>query len=461
MPNPFTLTRFAGRSGHAPVRNIGRFGLLTLIAMGVLLLAGGPGHAAETAEATVAEETRVAARATDSGAAAPAAATADAQAADAKATDEKDDDKKPVKAYYKKGLHISTDDEKFSATINWRAQLRLTDLSSSDLVGEEDGVEEETGFLIRRARFKIKGHAYRTWLKYYLEYGLAGNILLTFQFDVQPIEEAGLRVGQYKVLYNRERVDSSGKQQFVDRSIVNNPFTVDRQSGFTALGHLFKGTRGDSKYALGVFTGTGRGGPLDDDRRPMYVGRWQWNFLKRDLAFSQSDTKPHEKAAASFALAASSNVSRYTRFSSSGGGQLPGFDDGVSGQYKLQQWMAEYAHQFKGFSFQGEYHEKRVDDRVNNQITDLRGFYAQVGYFFHQAFPSFPRPLEFALRVAQVDSDGAVDFPADREATLGMNWFFSGHSNKLSADFSRLESSGEFGTEDDGWRARLQWDITF
>ena len=367
----------------------------------------------------------------------------------------------PVKVHYKRGFHIESADGNYATKMNFRAQLRLTDLSSPDLVGEEDGVEEESGFRIRRARFKMKGHIYRPWLKYKFEYGLEGNVLLTWSFDVALLEQATLRAGQWKVLYNRERVDSSGKQQFVDRSIVNSPFTVDRQQGLSLQGRLFKGTRGSSEYAAGVFTGTGRGGELDGDRRPMYSARWQWNFLKRPLPFSQSDIERHQKAAASLALAASSNVSAYTRFSSSGGGQIPGFSDGQQEQYKIQQWMAEYSHKYRGLSVQAEYHQKRIDDRVNQQVSELRGFYAQLGYFFSERFRKFPKPLELAWRVAAVDSTQGVELPADREATMALNWFFFGHDNKLTADVSYLMSEGELGTEDTGWRARFQWDVSF
>jgi len=328
-------------------------------------------------------------------------------------------------------------------------------------VGEEDGIEEEAGFQIRRARLKLDGHAYRPWLKYKMEYGIAASVLLTWQMDMERREDVGLRVGQYKVLYNRERLDSSGKLQFVDRSIVNSPFTVDRQSGLTVRGWLSKGTRGDSMYAFGVFTGTGRGGSLDEDRRPMYTGRWQWNFLKRDLPFSEGDLKRRTEPAASFALAASSNRSAFTRFSSSGGGQLPGFEPGEPGQYKLQQWMAELAYHYRGLSIQGEYHWKRIDDRVNDQISELWGFYAQAGYFFHEVFESFPSPLELAVRIANVDSLDGIEIPADKEATVAANWFFIGHNNKLTIDVSRLESTLAAGNEDKGWRARLQWDISF
>jgi hypothetical protein len=377
--------------------------------------------------------------------------------------EKKDEEKEGsgVEVHYKDGLHIKSKDGKFAGRIRWRAQLRATAVSSEDLVGEEDGVEESAGFQVRRARFKFDGHAYRQWLRYYLEYGIAQGVMLTFQFDLQPSEGIGVRIGQYKVLYNRERVASSGNQTFVDRSIVNSPFTLDRQTGPTVMGRLFKGSWADSRYAGGVFTGTGRGGGLDEDREPMFIGRWQWNFLRRDLGFGQSDVRRRPKPAGSLAFAASTNVGRYTRFSSSGGGQLPGFEDGETGQYKLEQWMLEFAYQGRGLAILGEYHFKRVDDRVNQEITELDGWFAQAGYFFHEAFGGFPRPLELAVRVARVDSQQGVLLPGDRELTFAGNWFFNGHNNKITFDTSNLKTTLPRGSEDTAWRFRLQWDVSF
>ena len=51
--------------------------------------------------------------------------------------------------------------------------------------------------------------------------------------------------------------------------------------------------------------------------------------------------------------------------------------------------------------------------------------------------------------------------PADREATLASNFFFASHDNKLTADLSYLKSTLPGGGDDTGWRARLQWDISF
>ncbi|HUV12424.1 MAG TPA: porin, partial [Acidobacteriota bacterium] len=71
-------------------------------------------------------------------------------------------------------------------------------------------------------------------------------------------------------------------------SIVNREFTVDRQPGVMLAGHLWPGRRTDSWYLFGVFTGNGRGSS-NDDCSMMWFARYQWNFLGRDLPYSQSD----------------------------------------------------------------------------------------------------------------------------------------------------------------------------
>ncbi len=361
---------------------------------------------------------------------------------------------------YDKGVEIESEDGNFRVHIDWRAQLRYSTVESDEHPGVGDPIESTEEFSINRARFKMGGHAYRPWLAYYLEYDLVGSRLLDLRFMIQPISGLGLRVGQYKVIYNRERVDSSGKQQFVERSIATKTFTLDRQQGLNLEGRLFEGRRGDSRYALGVFTGTGRGGGSDTDGRPLIMARWQWNFLRRDLGFSQSDIGRREEPAASLAFGAASNRSPYTRFSSDGGGQLEGFEEGESGQYDVKQAMVELAYQGRGLSFQGEYHWKEVEDRVATETTDFTGYYLQAGSFPAEALPWFPDALELALRYAKIDREQDSRLSA-KESTLVGNWFFAGHRNKLSADLSYLETDVIDADADDAWRFRLQWDVSF
>jgi hypothetical protein len=44
---------------------------------------------------------------------------------------------------------------------------------------------------------------------------------------------------------------------------------------------------------------------------------------------------------------------------------------------------------------------------------------------------------------------------------LGANWFFAGHANKLTVDFSRLSLDQITGSDLVDYRVRVQWDVSF
>jgi phosphate-selective porin len=291
--------------------------------------------------------------------------------------------------------------------------------------------------------------------------------VIDWRADIAKWSWGGIRVGQWKIDLNRERVDSSGRQQFVERSIANRVFTIDRQVGIQLRGRAFKDTGADLRYWAGVFNGEGRS-VRNNDNGLMYMGRLQWNFLGRDLSWRQTDVEYTELPTGSLAIAGATNTGSCTRWSSSGCGNLDGFQSPASAatdQFKMSQAVQEFAFKYRGLSLQQEYHEKTIRDRASGTKHELTGGYLQAGYFFHNRFPNIPAPLEFAARYAFVDEPNAVDRALEnerREFTLGANWFFSGHANKLTFDLSRLTlDDGLLGLDDSDTRVRLQWDVSF
>lgn len=364
--------------------------------------------------------------------------------------------------YGPSGLVIQSGDGNYRAQIRFRIQFRVTHPFDEDPVaGEDFALADATSLAIRRARFKIGGHAIRPWIDYFVEYDFPSSRLLDFRVTLTRLPWLHFRIGQWKVEFNRERRDSSGEQQFVDRSIVNAPFTVDRQQGLELTGRVLKGTVLDSTYFAGVFTGTGANERANDDSRPMWMARYQWNPFGRELPFSQSDVQGRAQPAASLAVAGVWNRSPFTRFSSAGGGALPGFELGGPGRYSVHQWMEEAALHWRGFSFQHEFHWKTVDDNETGVETRLRGTYVQAGAFVFRPEPEQPKGLEVAARYAVVDPSSTVDDDRQEEVTAAANWFFRGHSNKVSVDVSRLALE-QAGLPDRVFhRARAQWDVQF
>lgn len=391
------------------------------------------------------------------------------------------DEQFPVTAKHtSKGFRFETRDSNWRTDLQWRAQTRFTTPYRSDpRQVSAFNAEDQSNFEARRLRMKIGGHGFKPWLKYYFEVDLqpsrdvddssssSSARVIDWRIDIAKWDWGGIRIGQWKIDMNRERVDSSGRQQFVERSIANRVFTIDRQVGVQLRGHLFKETPADMRYYVGVFNGEGKGVNNTDDNM-MYMGRLQWNFLGRDLAWRQTDVEFTELPTGSLALAGASTKGSCTRWSSSGCGNLDGFERAANAapdQYEINQVVQEFAFKYRGFSAQQELHRKRIRDTVSGVSSELTGGYAQAGYFFHHIFPSVPAPLELAVRYAYVDEPNALNLAFENgreEFTIGANWFFKGHNNKLTLDYSRLKLDDSILNQNESEnRLRFQWDVSF
>ena len=363
--------------------------------------------------------------------------------------------------YGSKGFELSTADGNYKLQIQSRLQFRYAYPFDTDPVTFSDFQDEITQtFKINRARLKVGGNVFQPWIKYYWEYDFPGTNLLDFRLMLEKFKFLKLKVGQWKIHYNRERIISSGKQQTVERSILTRPFTIDRQQGISFYGRLKGKSIIDFNYWFSVLTGTGRGSRSNDDNHLMFMSRIQWNCFGRELAFTSSDTKYHKLPTGLIAIAGVTNRSPYTRFSTGGGGQLEGFQSGGPGQYRVNQFLVETAFMHKGFSWQQEFHWKEIDDKVNNETTILIGNYLQAGYFFHYLWDFIPEQLETAFRFALYNPDRTTEGDYRREYSFNMNWFFKDHLNKLTAEISYLDLQRSLSEVVSGWRFRLQWDVS-
>ena len=378
------------------------------------------------------------------------------------------------------GFRFETRDGNWRTDLQWRAQTRFTTPYRSDPRQISSfNAETQNNFEARRLRMKIGGRGFKPWLSYYFEVDLqpsrdtddsssaSSARVIDWRIDIAKWDWGGIRLGQWKIDLNRERVDSSGRQQFVERSIANRVFTMDRQVGIQIKGHIFKETPADMRFWAGVFNGEGRS-VNNTDNDMMYMGRLQWNFLGRDLSWRQTDVEYTDRPTGSLAIAGFTTTGTCTRWSSSGCGNLDGFErpaNAVTDQYDIDQVVQEFAFKYRGFSAQQEYHRKTIEDNASGLEHELTGGYVQAGYFFHNVFPEFPEELELAVRYAFVDEPNRSDLLLEnerRETTIGANWFFNGHNNKITLDYSRLTLDDTFFAQDeDDNRLRLQWDVSF
>jgi phosphate-selective porin OprO/OprP len=355
--------------------------------------------------------------------------------------------------YHWPGLKLNGD--WITADVKLRAQLRLT---STHIESGFTNADEDREAKVNRSRIKVGGMLITPQLDYYTEYDFPSEKLLDLRFSYKLKElPMNIRIGQWKVPYNRERIDSSGKQQFIDRSIANKWFTLDRQRGVAFYGHIAEQTSFDSTYNFAITQGTGRNGEGSSDK-PQWLARWEWNFLKRATVFSQSNAAKNDVPIGSLTFGASESHGVYTAFSSAGGGQLPGFTSGDEDAYEISQYMQETYFQHQGFSWQQELHTKKVEDRRDGTETNITGGYMQAGYFPAAHWDNWPQPLEFAIRFAKVRLTESQSGD-HKETSLVMNWFLSGHNNKISVDYSFGKDNTTFGNKENYQITRLQWDF--
>jgi len=360
-----------------------------------------------------------------------------------------------------KGFEFHFFDDSYLLQVDFRGQFRASFTDFEKFPDpNEDFPESGTTLAINRARIKIGGHVFKPYYTFYFEQDLVGANLLDFRVQLEKLPYLKLRVGQWKVRYTRERVISSGKQQGLDRSILNRVFTVDRQQGVSLYGNIDAGSAANFSYWASALTGTGRGGSTVDGNNLMYMLRLQWNPNGEVLGWSGSDLENHDRFISSIALAGVTNQSRYTSFSTSGGGQLFGFEEGVTDQYKVDQLLFETAFKWRGWSWHQEFHFKRIDDRVNLEETTLIGNFFQLGYFPSHALSNFPQKMELFGRYAVYDPNDVLKDDLNSEYTLGLNWFFKGHKNKLTLEYSYLEFDQFVPEFESGHRVRLQWDVS-
>ncbi len=359
--------------------------------------------------------------------------------------------------YGSKGWEFEFDD-KFLMRLQWRLQFRMEFQSRNPLffIPEEDALNGS--FNIQRARLKVGGYAYNPWLKWYLEYDFPSGYLLNWEFTIAKRKGIQLRLGQWKLRFNSERYISSGKQQVVERSISNRYFTFDRQIGVLAQGTLWEGRKGCSSYFVGLFNGNGRMA-RNDDGKFMFFARYQWNFSRKVMTMTYGDLLRVQKPEGFIAFNYAHNKSAYTRFSSDGGGNLPGYDIGEKQQYLLNQYNLEFFFKYKGFSFSNENHIKNIYDDLLKQRSEIYGGYVMAGYFFSEILDFMPEKLEIIARYALVNNVAFFDIPI-HEYSIGANWFFSGHRNKLTADFSYIQSQ-DFIDAEANYRFRLPCDVSF
>ncbi len=375
-----------------------------------------------------------------------------------------EDSTPPVSAEWGQGLLFHSDDDLFSMQIRGRMQIQgfvESGVSSTDPASAD--------FMIRRARLVFRGHLLDAHLEYYVQLGMAPRDmepdLLVPVRDAQiawtGLRDLSIRAGVMKVPFSRERVISSSSLQLVDRSIVNAELSVDRDNGIQLYSNDLFGLGGYLGYQIGVFGGDGRL-RVNNDLGLLYVARVQVQpFGRFDDQLSEADLTRQERLRLSigggFAYNEDTNRRRRT---------TTDFYHAPLTRFSYMHAEADLILKYAGFSLQSEFLWRQADgpsemtnpDQDGMDITEragnAMGWFVQAGYLFDFA------PIEIAARFADIYPIGPTTANvAQREVTVGLNWYPMGHDLKLQLDGSYLatdRTSMGVTTTQERFQVRLQ-----
>ena len=340
-------------------------------------------------------------------------------------------------------------------------------------VNDTDGEDVATNFRLRRLELKWSGIAFAPWFYYTFMIDPASSQLLKdMYFTAQYQKEIGPRVGQWKVPFQKEELQSSSALQLVERSIVNSEFSLERDRGLALQGGI--GEHNNFSYGAGVFNGDGINGTSVDSNM-LYAGRIQLGLGGDDDKFDANGT---------FASAKSYNLvpnfaKKPTFVVGAAGSTLPGLNCDVKQpnggacdriadlafgtDVDFSQIEGDMMFKMPWFNVEAEYDGRWLNSNLSGLGTAYdQGFRAQAGVFL------MPKTIELAGRYALIDYDTGSDVvPADTvepdktwEVTPGLNWYFS-HSHKwklqLSYTFQREEfTEGAPDVDSNIFRAQVQ-----
>lgn len=374
------------------------------------------------------------------------------------------------------GLVVQSRDDQFALSIRPRAQI-LAELrypeAADGFPGDVyvDAGDVDLGVSIRRARVTFEGWFFGRGNRFKLELGFSPQDLgfvpdvgptrtplMDWYVDLRHLRDLQVRVGQYKLPFNRERVISAGDLQLVDRSLANAELALDRDLGIDLRSRDFLGL-GLLRYYVGIATGEGRDAGFGNDLGFTYFARIEVLPLGMFDDYTEADLERRSRPGLSIG-AAYAFLDEAPRLRGSLGPEP--FDQGTTDYHTF---TADVMFKWAGFSFFGEAIWREGSRNPGMAVDDMGmpqpvvppsngvGWFVQAGYLL----PGID--LEFAARYGMLHPLGdaaTTSFPERGELGGGVSYYFGGHSYKLQLDYFHLWSDDDFGDAEEQVRLQLQ-----
>lgn len=363
---------------------------------------------------------------------------------------------KPLTYKLGKGFTLTSADEKFQVSLGGRLQSRFTFTDADD----KGAARDSDKFEVKRMKFWMNGYAYSKDLTYLLQVdftqGSSSKLLEHAYFNYRLIDEAQILVGQTKVPFGRQWLNSSGGQQFVDRSTASDMFRPGYDAGVKLNGDIAGGI---ATYELGVYGGGGQSNYRTSNDNA-YAARITANPFGK-MAYSEGDLdqsgKPLLSVGANYyrnslqKTSATAFESNNVTLAGSTGWLGKGISTFATGEkIDINGYGVDAAFKWLGASVQGEYLLGQAEGRTSDKTMRAHGFYAQAGYCL------IPKTLEVAFRYSFVDPnrDKANDQQVDTQGAI--SYYFDKHNLKLQGDITNSHDQSRGRTDDLIYRLQAQ-----
>ena len=281
-------------------------------------------------------------------------------------------------------------------------------------------------FFVRRARLTASGNAmpnlaYRFQAEFAGGLGSASGVTASMTdgyVEWTKFSQAHVRFGQFKAPYGREWLTGSTQLASIERSLVSDRLTLNRQIGVEALGDAYGGRVG---YLAAVVNGNGRNTTVNDNHDFMYVIRgnstpWRVTnvgrlevganaFWSRDARLSTAsdfrlDSTPETTAADNLFTGRHSGA-------------------GLDGHFQIGVWSVD-----------AEWLRVRFEqDGAGSKVVTTRGWYVMpTAFVFH-------RLVQAVGRYEWYRPDVHMDGNQTSTWTGGVNYYARGDSAKLMVDY--------------------------
>lgn len=362
-----------------------------------------------------------------------------------------------------KGVTFQPRSKWYKMTLRFRMQNLLA------FTFDRDFSLERTEARVKRLRLRFDGYIYSPKLVYSIQLGFTaydtktlpnGNTNLVRDAIVYYVPSARWNIGfgQTKIRANRARINSSSALQFVDRSIVNSEFNLDRDFGF--FGEYFaKIGRRFSLAAKGSVTlGEGRNWGSTDHAGFAYTARlelYPFGRFKSLGDVAEGDFEREQNVKILVAGAYSLNH-KATRLQGENGELMP------NGQTRnLNAYFFDFILKYRGFAFYTDFMGRGCH---NPLFTQAPGTFVYTGCGVNfQASYLFRNKWEVALRnstlLPEKDIEPLVGYRNFNQTTVGITRYLIGHSLKIQADFSYNARSHSIDPAYNRWELRFQLEL--